>query len=230
VTVSLLVIVVCSRCEIQPHADALVAEASRAQPAELWWRLVRSETLARLLRELVEGCDYDGERCAQWSTTRSTRVLGGVFTTDDLLALAGSATSAWFGVALSLPVRSEDGPCPERIAAYNTELAAAVRDRRLRVVRPAQLTVPTDGDAATKRQATLRAALARSVNAVALAVERGGAVALGEPAGPGTAIVVRDEPTVMAERALARGAAHWLIDERRARGEEDAPAPRRHAA
>jgi len=167
-----------------------------------------------MLRELVEGTEYDAERCAAWRATRSERVLGGVFTTDDLLALAERANSPWFGVALSLPVRGDEGPRPARIAAYNAEPAGAVRDRRLVVVCPSELDEPRGGDPASMRQATLRAALARSVNAVALTVEHG-RLTLDE------SLMVRDDPGVMAERALAREAAHWLIDERRARGEDD---------
>ena len=185
----------------------------RPRPTELWWRLVRSETLALLLRELVEGADYDREHCTAWSSTRTERVLDGVFSTADLLALAESVHSPWFGVALSLPVRVDESPDPIRIAAHDAELAAAVSERRLRVVRPSELVVPAGSDPASKRQATLRTALSRSVNAVALAMERG------SPAG--TDLAGRDEPAVMAQRALARGAAHWLIDERRGRGEQD---------
>ena len=211
-----------SRCETQPEGDH--REGVRARPAELWWRLVRSETLARLLRELVEGTDYDAARRAAWSTTRSERVLGGVFSTADLLALAESTDSPWFGVALSLPVRVDAGPDPSRIAAYDAELAAAVSERRLLVVRPSELTVRAGSDPATMRQATLRAALARSVNAVALAADRGSGVA-----GASDALVAREAPAVMAQRALARGAAHWVIDERRGRGENEGAEPRRAA-
>lgn len=209
-----------SRCEPQPGGDVREDAYERARPAELWWRLVRSETLARLLRELVEAGEYDAARCADWSTTRSERVLGGVFSTGDLLALAQSAQSPWFGVALSLPVRVDEAPDPARIAAYNAELASAVSERRLLVVRPSELTVRAGSDPVTMRQMTLRAALARSVNAVALAAERSPA-AIDRAIGP-----ARDEPAVMAQRALARGAAHWLIDERRGRREDE---PRRAA-
>jgi hypothetical protein len=187
-----------SRWEKQLEAVSWEQGSARPRPTELWWRLVRSETLARLLRELMEGADYDGERCAGWSALRSERVLGGVFSTADLLALAESPDATWFGVALSLPLRVDRGLDPIRIAAYDAELAAAVSERRLRVVRPSEL----------------RAALSRSVNAVALATERG---SLATADGVG-----RDEPAVMAQRALARGAAHWVIDERRGRDGERA--------
>jgi hypothetical protein len=210
------------RCETQPEGDVREIVVARARPAELWWRLVRSETLARLLRELVEGDAYDSGRSAQWSTTRSERVLDGVFSTDDLLALAESADSPWFGVALSLPVRVDEAPDPARIAAYNAELAAAVRERRLLVMAPSELTVRESGPAGM-RQATLRAALSRSVNAVALARERAPLAVRDDAAPP------RDGAAVMAERALARGAAHWLIDERRGRSEQDGQLPRRAA-
>jgi hypothetical protein len=162
----------------------------------------------------MEGADYDGERSAGWSALRSERVLGGVFSTADLLALAESPDATWFGVALSLPLRVDRGLDPIRIAAYDAELAAAVSERRLRVVRPSELVVPAGSDPASKRQATLRAALSRSVNAVALATERG---SLATADGVG-----RDGPAVMAQRALARGAAHWVIDERRGRDGERA--------
>lgn len=145
---------------------------------------------------------------------RSERVLGGVFSTADLLALTGSPEAPWFGVALSLPLRVDEGLDPIRIAAYDAELAAAVSERRLRVMQPGELVVRPGSDPASKRQATLRAALTRSVNAVALAMERG------SPANADG--VGRDEPAVMAQRALARGAAHWLIDERRGRDTERA--------
>jgi hypothetical protein len=202
-----------ARCEKQLQETLPERVSTRPRPTELWWRLVRSETLARLLRELVEGAAYDRERAATWCTTRSERVLGGVFSTADLLALAESAETPWFGVALSLPVRVDEGPDLVRIAAYDAELAAAVGDHRLRVVRPSELVVPGGSDPASKRQATLRSALSRSVNAVALATARGASATAGAPG--------RDEPAVMAQRALARGAAHWLIDERRGRSEQD---------
>jgi len=203
-----------SRGEKQLEALPSEPGSARPRPTELWWRLVRSETLAHLLRELVEGADYDGKRCAAWSALRSERVLGGVFSTADLLALADSPEATWFGVALSLPLRVDRGLDPIRIAAYDAELAAAVSERRLRVVRPSELVVPAGSDPASKRQATLRAALSRSVNAVALAKERG-SLATADCVG-------RDEPAVMAQRALARGAAHWVIDERRGRDGERA--------
>jgi hypothetical protein len=203
-----------SRCATQLGTALQEQDLARPRPTELWWRLVRSETLARLLRELVEGADYESERCQAWSTTRSERVLGGVFSTGDLLALSEREASPWFGVALSLPVRVDESLDPIRIAAYDAELAAAVSERRLRVVRPSELIVPAGSDPASKRQATLRAALSRSVNAVALAMERGSSAS--------DATDGRDATAVTAQRALARGAAHWLIDERRGRDSERA--------
>jgi hypothetical protein len=207
---------------MQPGGDAREAASVRAGTAELWWRLVRSETLARLLRELVEGIPFDRERRAAWNTARNERVLGGVFSTTDLQALTQSADAPWFGVALSLPLRVDGALDPARIAVYNEELAAAVSEPQLLVVRPSELTVRDSGPAGM-RQATLRSARSRSVNAVALARERG------RLADANAAPAARDEPAVMAQRALARGAARWLIDDRRGRGEQDGEVPRRAA-